>query len=228
MGQVGLRDAATCVQQCIVTLYPWEWTTCSDIGNKRHANNWTKKDSKNYTAGRLAGRIKPEQQASPRTVIGEFAVAKFTNQFWSPMNWHISEHAKYEPLPDVGHNTEVRTVMKEDGAPKVHQHELGRGLVLWAAYVIPDEFYQVRMLGWLPYDLAWERGEPVVYGKSGEPSETDKQVAQRHLYHPIHTEASVAATLTLGGDPTKEPVHGDGCLCRRCRQLLGQVNLPEF
>jgi hypothetical protein len=35
--------------------------------------------------------------------------------------------------------------------------------VLWAAHPIGPEFRRVELLGWLPYDQAWEEGEPSSY-----------------------------------------------------------------
>lgn len=226
MGQHGLRDGATCRREFIVTLHPWEWSHCMHIGAERHRGNWFKEDSENYRLGREAGRIQPESIASPRAAVTENGVAIWTGEYWSGSAWHANEHDFYSKDADVGRNIEVRSVVSENHGAKIHRHQLNQGLTLWVGYAIPDEYYQVKILGWLPHDLAWDMGTAVHYGKGPCPTnkqESDRQVALNRLYHPLHTQASAQAAA----DPTQAPTHQQGCQCRGCLGLLTQVYIPR-
>ena len=94
--------------------------------------------------------------------MGELAVAKITNQYWSGHVWHKSDHNTYKHLPDVGHNIEVRRVRTSTNAA-VRRRQLEQGLVLWVVQPVPPEFRVVDILGWIDYDEAWEKGEPAHY-----------------------------------------------------------------
>lgn len=223
MGQYGLQDKDACMRDCIVTFYGFEHQHAKDVGNGRHINNWTKNDSENYAKGRAAGRIQSEHDAAPRTSCCESAVGKWTDTYWNSAVWHHADHYLYRHLADVGRNIEVRSVVNKSGTAKLHDYQVGQGLILWVANAIPPDYYQVRMVGWLPYDRAWELSDPVTYGNDNVPSETDRQVAQKHLYHPLHTEESAL----LSADPRRVPDHQGQCVCRACCNLLTHINFPE-
>jgi hypothetical protein len=147
------------LQTHLVTLEPWEYTHAASVGAARFAANWGKQDAAHYDKSRM----EDARTAQFAACVAELAVAKHTNRFWSGHVWHASEHRKYRDVADVGHNIEVRRVRTPNRNPAVRRHQVGKGLVLWAAYPVAPEFRTVEIWGWLPYDEAWELGTPSQY-----------------------------------------------------------------
>ena len=119
--------------------------------------------------------MEDDRTAQVASAICELAVAKATNRYWSGHVWHRSEHAKYRDVPDVGTNIEVRRVRTKESVA-VRQHQVGKGLVLFAAYAEPPESREVRIWGWMEYDEAWELALPASYDSSG-----NTKLLPRHL-----------------------------------------------
>ena len=141
-----------------VELDPWEYEHALNIGARRFVANWGKRDAASYDKKRM----EDDRTAQAAACVGELAVAKITNQYWSGHVWHKSDHKVYKHLPDVGHNIEVRRVRTSTNAA-VRSRQLGQGLVLWVVQPVPPEFRVVDILGWIDYDEAWEKGEPSHY-----------------------------------------------------------------
>lgn len=147
------RDRVVKVNKTVtVELDPWEYVHASNVGIARYAANWDRADAAHYDKSRM----EDDRTAQVAAAICELAVAKHTNQYWSGSVWHISEHSRYKHYADVGHNIEVRRIRTSD--PAVRRYQLGKDLVLYVARVIGLEFRQVELLGWLPYDDAWNVG----------------------------------------------------------------------
>ena len=142
----------------IINLEPWEYQHACTVGIGRFTSNWGLQDAEHY---------KPEVMEDNRTAqvaaaICELAVAKATNRYWSGHVWHKSDHAKYRNMPDVGNNIEVRRV-RNGNSIAVRKHQLGMGLILFAAQPVAPEFTQVNVWGWLEYEKAWQLGVPALY-----------------------------------------------------------------
>lgn len=137
----------------IVTLESWEYIHAHDIGIKRAVANWNVPDKKSYTQG----NNQPEIIASPVACISELAVAKATNKYWVGGVWDNRDHGKFKALPDVAPNIEVRRVRERNNPIALWKSGVGKGLILAATYPIPPEYRQVEILGFIPYDIAWEK-----------------------------------------------------------------------
>lgn len=139
----------------IVTLEPWEYIHAHDVGIRRAVANWSVADKKSYTQG----LNQPEIIASPAAAIAECAVAKGLGRYWSGHVWDNRDHSKYKDTPDVEPNIEVRRIRDRHNVLSVWKKDTDKNLVLVYAWPIPPEFRQVEILGWIPADIAWERGE---------------------------------------------------------------------
>lgn len=170
-------------QRTIVTLEPWEYAHAAHVGAARFAANWGKQDAAHYDKRRM----EDDRTAQFAACVAELAVAKHTNRYWPGHVWHASEHRRYRHVPDVGTNIEVRRVRSRDAGAAVRRHQLGKGLVLWVAYPVGPEFREVELLGWLPYDEAWELGTPSNYDAA------NTRVVASGLLHPMLPRVAPAA-----------------------------------
>jgi hypothetical protein len=142
----------------IIELEPWEYVHASNVGIARFAANWGKKDALHYKKELM----EDDRTATVAAAICELAVAKATNRFWSGHVWSKEDHRKYKDVPDVGRNIEVRRVRKGTTVA-LRRHQLGKGLILFAAQPVAPEFMTVDVWGWIDYDQAWELAEPSHY-----------------------------------------------------------------
>jgi hypothetical protein len=142
----------------IITLEPWEYVHACNVGIGRFAANWGKGDAIHYKKVYM----EDDRTAQVAAAIAELAVAKATNRYWSGHVWSKQEHQKYKDVPDVGSNIEVRRV-RSGTAVAVRQHQVGKGLILFAAQPEAPEFIKVDVWGWIEYDTAWELGQPAHY-----------------------------------------------------------------
>lgn len=162
----------------IVVLDPWEYQWASHVGIARFTANWQKQDAAYYKKELM----EDDRTAQVAACVAEIAVAKHTNRYWSGSMWTAANHNAEKHRADVGKNIEVRRVRpnKRTGEPNsaaVRKHQVGMGLVLWVAFPIGPEFREVEMLGYLPYDEAWELGTPATYDKQGN----TRLIDGRHL-----------------------------------------------
>lgn len=139
----------------IIKLDPWEYEHACNVGIRRFTERWDTPNAAYYDSSRM----EDDRTAQVAACIAEIAVAKRTNQYWSGHVWKATEHHTYKHLADVGRNIEVRRVRTRPGVA-VRKHQVGKGLILWAAKPIAPEFTSVEMWGWLDYDTAWNLGEP--------------------------------------------------------------------
>lgn len=146
-----------------VFLESWEYEVAALVAARRVTANWGKQDAAWYDASRM----EDNRTALLASCVSEMAVAKALNRYWSPTAWPADTHDINRERPDVGDNIEVRRIRKRTGCAAVRQHQVGKGLVLFVTYPEPPEFTTVEILGWLPYDTAWEIGRPADYDKSG-------------------------------------------------------------
>lgn len=160
-----------------IHLETWEYEHASNVGIRRYTANWSKKDAPHYKKEHM----EDDRTASVAGAVCELAVAKFTNRYWHAHIWHATEHNTFRNLPDVGRNIEVRRIRTRKKAA-VRRHQLGSGLVLWAAEAIAPEFREVTLYGWLKYDDAWEMGQPAVY----DPDNT-RTIQVEQLNDPTYT-----------------------------------------
>ena len=159
----------------LVELETWEYEWASHVGARRFIENWGKRDAAHYDKKRM----EDNRTAQVAACVGELAVAKITNQYWSGHVWHKSDHKTYKHLPDVGHDIEVRRVRTSTNAA-VRRRQLGQGLVLWVVRPVAPEFRTVEILGWIDHDEAWEKGEA-----SGSDPEHTKVIGEAFLLPPV-------------------------------------------
>jgi hypothetical protein len=146
----------------LVTLEPWEYDHALHVGARRFTANWGKPDAPHYDKSRM----EDDRTAQAAACVAELAVAKHNNKYWPGHVWHHTEHNKYRNVPDVGKKIEVKRIRNLRKGVPVRLHQLGQGLILWAAYPVPPEFREVHLYGWLPYDEAWELGEESDYAST--------------------------------------------------------------
>jgi hypothetical protein len=158
----------------LVELETWEYEWASHVGARRYIENWGKRDAPYYDKKRM----EDDRTAQVAACVGELAVAKITNQYWSGHVWHQSVHKDYRHIPDVGHDIEVRRVRTSTSAA-VRERQLGKGLTLFVVKPVAPEFRTVEILGWIDHDEAWEKGEPSGY------SEDTRVIAEEHLHAPM-------------------------------------------
>ncbi len=155
----------------LIELEPWEYEWASHVGARRFIENWGKRDAAHYDKKRM----EDDRTAQVAACVGELAVAKATNQYWSGHVWHKSDHETYKHLPDVGTNTEVRRI-RTSPSGAVRKRQLGKGLQLFIVRPVPPEFRAVELLGWIDHDEAWELGEPSNYDPEGT-----RLIGEEHL-----------------------------------------------
>lgn len=141
-----------------ITLEPWEYEHGSNVGIRRYTANWGKQDAPHYKKELM----EDDRTAVVAAALCELAVAKYTNRYWHAHIWPASDHNKYRDLPDVGKNIEVRRI-RTGNRVAIRKHQLGKQLIVWAAYATPPEFRQIILYGWQYYDEAWHKGEPSNY-----------------------------------------------------------------
>jgi hypothetical protein len=155
----------------LIELQPWEYEWASHVGARRFIENWGKADAAHYDKKRM----EDDRTAQVAACVGELAVAKVVNQYWSGHVWHKSDHANFKHIPDVGSNIEVRRVRTSPGGA-VRKRQLEQGLILFIVRPVVPEFRAVEILGWLDHDEAWELGEPSQYDPDGT-----HLIGQEHL-----------------------------------------------
>ena len=143
-----------------IELETWEYEYASHIGIRRFTANWAKSDAHYYDKNKM----QDDRTAQVASAIGELAVAKAVNQYWSASIWSGAEHDKYKYIPDVGKNIEVRRVRTQAG-PAVRSKDLNRGLIIFGVRPVEPEFREVEILGWIEADAGWQIGIEKPYGK---------------------------------------------------------------
>jgi len=124
-----------------------ELRMCTDIAVNRWLMKFGSTDRPNYAQGKKDGRLEHELQASIRSIVAEYAVAKLTKK---PFNlpWYPNEmHPFRKDLPDVGGNIEVRTVRTYDEVP-IWRKDADKAIV--GCKVTDSEYFsEVEIYGWV-------------------------------------------------------------------------------
>jgi len=143
-----------------VKLETWEYEYASHIGIRRFTANWSKSDASYYNRNKM----EDDRTAQVASAIGELAVAKATDKYWSASIWSAQEHDQYKYIADVSNNIEVRRVRTQSG-PAIRYKDLNRGLIVFGVKPIEPEFREVDILGWIQADYGWQIGEERDYGR---------------------------------------------------------------
>ena len=143
-----------------VKLETWEYEYASHIGIRRFTANWTKSDASYYDRNKM----EDDRTAQVASAIGELAVAKAVDKYWSASIWAGQDHDQYKYIADVSNNIEVRRVRTQAG-PAIRYKDLNRGLIIFGVKPIEPEFREVDILGWIPAEVGWETGEERSYGR---------------------------------------------------------------
>ena len=159
----------------VVTLEPWEVEWAHAVGLRRHYANAAKGDAAYYDPSLMEDNIR----ASRAAACAEMAVAKFLNRFWSGSVWDSALHDRYKGIiDDVSGGYEVRRTRKRDGSLVVRSKDVDKKSKIVLTYPAPPNFEEVRIIGWLPADIAWDLGTPAPYDKAG----TTRLVDQENLW----------------------------------------------
>jgi len=142
----------------VIELSPWEYEWASHVGARRYIENWGRRNAAHYDATRM----EDDRTAQVAACVAELAVAKYTNRYWSGHVWSARDHDIHKDMADVGNNIEVRRLRTREYAA-VRRHQLGKGLVLFAAKPVMPELRSVEVYGYMPYDEAWSEGKPTDY-----------------------------------------------------------------
>ncbi len=78
-----------------IELDPWEYEHALNIGARRFVANWGKRDAAHYDKNLM----EDNRTAQAAACVGELAVAKITNQYWSGHVWHKSDHKFLQASP---------------------------------------------------------------------------------------------------------------------------------
>lgn len=172
----------------VVRLGDEDWSLAHYHGARRVAANKHKKDRASYRNG----LNEEDRRANIDAVLCEVAVARHLNipWDWNMASWEARDHHKFRDRADVGTNIEVRRVRAEGNPPSLRPWQVGKGLFLFAAYVMQPEGMNVKILGWQNYDYAWHNlTKAAAYDTKGSKSRT---LAQEHL---------LACTCHTDGEP---------------------------
>lgn len=160
----------------VVRLDDEDWALAHLHGARRVAANKAKKDRASYRNG----LNEEDRRANTDAVLCEVAVARHLgiDWDWDMASWKAEDHHKFRHRADVGTNIEVRRIRKPHNPPSLRPWQVGKGLILFAAFVMPPEGMNVRIIGWRDYDEAWELAGQATYDKKGSGSRT---LTQDHL-----------------------------------------------
>lgn len=125
-------------QKPIVTLDRQEVRLCADLALNRWLMKWDSTDRQNYTD---KNKLEPEIVANIRTIVAEYAVAKFYRLPQVLPFYPNEEHSYRYAFPDVLPNFEVRTVRTYDAVP-LFTKDNRAGLVIIGTKVLDDNFYR--------------------------------------------------------------------------------------
>ena len=159
----------------LIELESWEYEWALHVGARRYIENWGKSDAPHYDKKRM----EDDRTAQAAACVGELAVAKLVNQYWSGLVWKADQHKDHKGKPDVGTNIEVRRVRTSTSAA-VRRKQLGKSLVLFVVRPVAPEFRAVEILGWIDHDEAWEKGEPSKYAP-----DSTRVIAEDFLHPPL-------------------------------------------
>ena len=135
----------------IVNLSKEEVRACADIALNRWMMKFGSEDRPNY-AGDNKRNLEPEIAANVRTIVAEYAVAKFYKKSFTFPFYTNEEHYFRKDIAEVGTNIEVKSIRTKDEIP-VFPKDIRPGWLLVGARVLDRDYYsQVEIFGWLPME----------------------------------------------------------------------------
>lgn len=154
----------------IVDLSKDEVRICIQLASERYLAKWESVDRFNYAEGKAQGKLEHELLANIRANVCEWAAAKLFQLSWNVPYYPNSEHWCRKDLPDIGTNTEVRSVRTNNAIP-FWEKDLEKILVATKCldmekfsqvfvfgYALPgvyqtDDYYDQSIAGWrIPLD----------------------------------------------------------------------------
>lgn len=129
----------------VIEFYPWEYRLASQVGTARFVANWGRANASHYDEDKM----EVDRKAQPAAVLCEIAVARYTNQYCHCHAWHWSEQEKYDHIPDVGNDIEVRrSVMGR--AVAVRRKDAGK--IVWGVHLLDAEYRTAEIMGYISAD----------------------------------------------------------------------------
>ena len=123
--------------QVIIRLSKDEVANCLAQAEQRFLMKWGSVDRLNYADGKAKGLLEHDLLNSLRSMVGEWAVAKYFNLTWNCSCYPNALHSARKLMPDVGVDGEVRTIRTQTGIPFWSKDE---GKTIYGARVL-DEVY---------------------------------------------------------------------------------------
>jgi hypothetical protein len=137
----------------IVKLTKEEVRACADVALNRWMMKWGSIDRPNY-AGDNKRNLEPEIAANVRSIVAEYAVAKFYKKSFNFPFYPNEEHFFRKDIADVGNNVEVKSIRTRDSIP-VFPKDIRPDWILVGARVLDSDYYsEVEIYGWMPMDQA--------------------------------------------------------------------------
>ena len=135
----------------IVNLSKEEVRACADIALNRWMMKFGSVDRPNY-AGENKKNMEPEIAANVRSIVAEYAVAKFYKKPLTFPFYPNEEHSYRSKFADVQPNIEVKSVRTRDEVP-VFPKDIKNGGILVGARVTDNDYYsEVEIYGWMPME----------------------------------------------------------------------------
>jgi len=145
------------IQEVIVTLSKEEVRACADIALNRWMMKFGSIDRPNY-AGDNKRNMEPEIAANVRSIVAEYAVAKFYKKPLTFPFYPNEEHVLRSKFADVQPNIEVKSIRTKDEIP-VFPKDIKNGGILVGARVLDRDYYsQVEIFGWMLMDDVETKG----------------------------------------------------------------------
>jgi len=140
-----------------IVLESFEVETARFVAGRLAEHTANQEDTPDYKGNSY---LEPNDVNAFRTCLGEIAIAKALNQYWSPRFWKSEDHAKFNAqYADVGHDVGVRNVRKYLKPIAVKDKDLTSvEKFIVGAYVNLDEPNVVYTPGFLDVHEAWEVG----------------------------------------------------------------------
>lgn len=122
----------------IVTMTRDEVRLCSMLAIERWLIKYGSTNKASYEQGKTNGHLEHELNATIRSMVAEWAAAKYFKVSWNMPCYPNSEHPNRKDLPDVGYNGEVRTVRTRDS---IAYWGKDKGKILIGCKVLDVDYY---------------------------------------------------------------------------------------
>jgi hypothetical protein len=149
------------IQPVQISLEPYEIEWSWSVGIKRHNANLHKNNAMHYDEDRMEDNLR----ASIAGAVCEIAVAKATGKYWPGSAWDSAQHNDHCFEPDVFPNIEVKRIRSRNAPLVVRKRDtMHADRLIFCAYA-EEGFTKVDIRGWLPVDIAWDKGITSAYDK---------------------------------------------------------------